>query len=176
MYLLNLPTLCVCSTQHNFVVPVQTELNPSCSQKNWGPILQLVTEGSPAQSSVPDFTPQQPNPMKSKWLYKCGTVLCSTELIPWMTNMCMHMRSIYIKTIFKFSQDNSGVYFSENIFQMSLQEKWKLLLQLALKQFGHQERSCSWLNLSWSNHWDQLINITLSLLRKFKSWRHFQGT
>lgn len=80
----------------------------------------------------------------------------------------------FFKNIFKFIQENSRVCFSESIFQMSLQEKWKLLQQFGLKQFGHQERSCSWLNLSRSGHWDQLINITLSLLRKFKSWKDFR--
>lgn len=173
MDLLNLPTLHVCSTQQNFIVPVQTKLSSTYSQTNWGPILQLVTQGSPAQSSVPDLTHQQPNPMKSKWLRKRGTVLCSTEFTPWITNVRTHEKCFF-KNIFKFIQENSGVCFSESIFQMSLQEKWKWLLQFGLKQFAHQERSCSWLNLSRSGHWDQLINITLSLLRKSKSWKHFQ--
>lgn len=116
MYLLNLPTLCVCSTRHNFMVPAQTELSATCSQTNWGRILHLVTQGSPAQSTAPDFTHQQPNPMKSKWLCKCGTVFCSTELTPWQTCACTW--EIFLKKKKKINniQDSSAVNISVKIF------------------------------------------------------------
>lgn len=140
MYLLNLPRLCVCSTWHNFIDPAQTKFSPTCSQTNWEPILQLAAQGSPAQSSVQDINHHQPSPMKSNWLLKpVGMAQVTSALQHWTNTMNgihvhVHGKKYFFKNASQFIQNISVVYFGENIFQASLKEKQKLLLQPVSKQ------------------------------------------
>jgi len=51
-----------------------------------------------------------------------------------MNDKHVHVKKYSFKNTFQFIQDTSVVYFCENIFQVSLKEKQKSLLQPALKQ------------------------------------------